>query len=93
MILVEAPPCTSFHALGLGHFQRVLSAPCAPSRLALMVQVLTSLRQHGLEQSTIVVFFSDHGFTLGERGQWGKRSLFEVRASALNQTITHSATQ
>ena len=31
-------------------------------------------------RSTVVVFFSDHGFHLGERASWGKRSLFESDA-------------
>ena len=43
-------------------------------------RVLTQLSASGLEESTVVVFFSDHGFALGERGQWGKRSLFESDA-------------
>lgn len=41
-------------------------------------KVLDSLTVHGLDESTTIVFFSDHGFAMGERGQWGKRSLFEV---------------
>jgi arylsulfatase A-like enzyme len=40
-------------------------------------KVLDTLKTSGLDESTTVVFFSDHGFSLGERGQWGKRSLFE----------------
>jgi hypothetical protein len=40
-------------------------------------KVLDKLAETGLEDSTVVCFFSDHGFALGERGQWGKRSLFE----------------
>lgn len=40
-------------------------------------KVLDKLSATGLEESTVVCFFSDHGFALGERGQWGKRSLFE----------------
>jgi iduronate 2-sulfatase len=41
--------------------------------------VLDRLRSTGLDESTIVVFMSDHGYDLGERGQWGKRNLFEVK--------------
>ena len=40
-------------------------------------KVLDTLSATGLEESTVVCFFSDHGFAMGERGQWGKRSLFE----------------
>jgi len=43
-------------------------------------KVLDTLKSTGLEESTVVVFFSDHGFSLGERGAWGKRSLFESDA-------------
>jgi arylsulfatase A-like enzyme len=40
-------------------------------------KVLDQLRDTGLEESTLGVFCSDHGYDLGERGQWGKRNLFE----------------
>ena len=40
--------------------------------------VLEKLETTGFAQSTVVIFFSDHGYALGERTQWGKRSLFEV---------------
>ena len=40
-------------------------------------KVLDALDEEGLRDSTVVLFFSDHGFALGERGAWGKRSLFE----------------
>ena len=39
--------------------------------------MLDALDAEELSASTVVVFFSDHGFALGERGAWGKRSLFE----------------
>ncbi|MDE0349879.1 MAG: sulfatase [Gammaproteobacteria bacterium] len=41
-------------------------------------QVLHALRQLGLEESTVVVFTSDHGFHLGEHGGlWRKHTQFE----------------
>jgi iduronate 2-sulfatase len=50
-------------------------------------KVLDRLRDTGLEESTVIVFFSDHGYDLGERGQWGKRNLFEVS----NQPVRSSS--
>lgn len=39
--------------------------------------ILDALHETGLDQNTIVVFFSDHGFHLGEHGCWSKYTLFE----------------
>ena len=39
--------------------------------------VLDTLEETGLAENTIVIFFSDHGFHLGEHGLWSKYSLFE----------------
>lgn len=43
-------------------------------------EILDMLRQTGLDQSTIVVFTSDHGFHIGEQTLWGKTSNFELDA-------------
>lgn len=43
-------------------------------------RVLAALEQHGLADDTYVVLTSDHGFLLGEHGQWMKWSLFEPAA-------------
>jgi iduronate 2-sulfatase len=40
-------------------------------------RVLTALREAGLEDNTIVVVWSDHGFLLGEHAIWGKHALYE----------------
>lgn len=43
-------------------------------------KVLEQLRASGLADNTIIVFVSDHGFHLGERGLWGKTSVYELDA-------------
>lgn len=43
-------------------------------------RLLDALDRLGLADNTIVVFVSDHGYHLGDRGQWMKMTLFE-RAS------------
>lgn len=39
--------------------------------------ILESLEELGLSSNTIVVFWSDHGWHLGEQGMWGKTTNFE----------------
>ncbi len=39
--------------------------------------VLDTLEETGLADNTIVVFFADHGFHLGEHGVWSKYTLLE----------------
>ncbi len=40
-------------------------------------RVLTALQELRLEQNTVVVIWSDHGFLLGEHAIWGKHCLYE----------------
>lgn len=45
-------------------------------------RILDAVREMGLDDDTIVVFMSDHGYLLGEHGQWMKNSLWEQAARA-----------
>jgi iduronate 2-sulfatase len=41
-------------------------------------RVLAELDQQGLRENTVIVFWGDHGYQLGEKGKWSKAgSLFE----------------
>ena len=43
-------------------------------------KVLDALERTGRAAETLVVFVGDHGYHLGEHGQWGKTSNFELDA-------------
>ena len=43
----------------------------------LIGRLLDTLEETGLDANTVVVFVSDHGEMLGERGMWYKMSMFE----------------
>ncbi|MCA9015955.1 MAG: sulfatase [Planctomycetaceae bacterium] len=40
-------------------------------------KILETLKQTGLDDNTIIVFTSDHGYHMGEHGHWQKTTLFE----------------
>ncbi len=45
-------------------------------------RVLEKVEQLGLDDNTIVVVWSDHGFALGHHGIWGKHSLYDIALKA-----------
>jgi iduronate 2-sulfatase len=45
-------------------------------------KIIAALDRLELWHNTIVVFFGDHGYHLGERGWWNKNTLFELSARA-----------
>ena len=46
----------------------------------LIGKVLAALRATGADRNTVIVFTSDHGEMLGERGMWFKKSFYEPSA-------------
>lgn len=64
-------------------------------------KVLNTLKEEGLEDNTIVIFTSDHGFHLGEHSFWMKVSLHEesvkvpfiIKVPGKEPAIHHSFTE
>ena len=48
--------------------------------------MLNVLEELGLAESTVVVFWGDHGWQLGEHAEWCKHTNFEVSNSNSDQT-------
>ena len=40
-------------------------------------RIIKKLKDTGLDKNTVVVFSSDHGYHLGEKGHWQKQTLYE----------------
>lgn len=45
-------------------------------------RVLDALNRLGLAENTTIVFWADHGWQLGEHGQWEKQTVFEAAVHA-----------
>lgn len=58
-------------------FLRQAYAACVSYMDAQVGRVLAELSRLGLDDNTIVVVWSDHGFLLGEHAIWGKHCLYE----------------
>ena len=41
-------------------------------------KMIAALKESGAYENTIIVFWSDHGFNLGEMGYWGKATNYEI---------------
>jgi iduronate 2-sulfatase len=52
-------------------------AACVSYADAQVGEVMGKLKALGLDRTTLVVLWGDHGWHLGEHGIWGKHSLFE----------------
>ncbi len=55
-------------------------AACVSYADAQVAQILERLEKRGLAENTVVVLWGDHGWHLGEHGNWQKQSLFEESA-------------
>ena len=52
-------------------------------------RVLDTLEELGLADSTIVAFWGDHGWQLGEHAEWAKHTNFEVRQKSFPRHPSH----
>lgn len=51
-------------------------------------EIMSALKESGLEDNTIVILTSDHGEMLGERGMWYKQHFFE-RSARVPMIVSH----
>ncbi|MCY4569195.1 MAG: sulfatase-like hydrolase/transferase, partial [Candidatus Poribacteria bacterium] len=48
------------------------------TRMDMMIgQILTALRENGLDEDTLILYSSDHGEQVGEHGLWWKQTFYE----------------
>ena len=48
------------------------------TRMDVMIgQILTALRENGLDENTLILYSSDHGEQVGEHGLWWKQTFYE----------------
>merc|ERR1719353_1545294 len=45
-------------------------------------KIMTALEDYDMISNTIVAFWGDHGWQLGEHGEWAKHTNFELAARA-----------
>ena len=45
-------------------------------------KLMAALEEAGMADDTLICFWSDHGFHLGEAGMWGKHVNYEVATRA-----------
>jgi len=58
-------------------------------------KIIDELDRQGLRKNTVVIFWSDHGLHVGERGLWSKRTNFEldVRVPLIIDSPSHQPEQ
>ena len=70
----SGPPVSAAEASRLIHGYHA----CVSCTDAQVGRVLDELRRLGLDGSTVVVLFGDHGYHLAEKGTWTKRTAWEL---------------
>lgn len=63
-------------------YEQMIGHYAATSYLdALVGKIIKALEETGLEEETLIVFSADHGFHVGDNGQWDKFTLFDATCS------------